>query len=289
MSAIELKGKPLADKIKAETGALVRELLSKSIVPNLAIIDATDDPASADYARMKMRLADALGVKARLHRLTGPQLRTKDSFLQLLEELGRDPQVHAIFIERPLPKNLDTDDWISRLPAFKDVEGEHPGNLGYLVQSRLRPRFFCIPTTALACLEMLRYYNIDIKGKNAVIIGRSATVGKPVSWLLLEADATVTICHSKTENLSSHTQNADIIITAAGKRGLITADMVSSRCTVIDVGLTYEADGSVHGDVDYENVRRKVRALTPARGGIGPVTTALLLRNAVLAAQNSEG
>lgn len=276
MIAQDLLGKPLAEKINNQTHLAAEELRQKGVVPRLAILDATGDPASAAYARTKMRLASSMGVEA--------QLVQADNFLDTLQRVAADPTIHAIFIERPLPDYLGNK-WMQYLPFSKDVEGELPLNLGRLVSRQSEEDFFYVPTTALACLEILKFYSIPISSQDIVIIGRSLTVGKPLSWLLLAEDATVTICHTKTKDLASHTKRAKIIISAAGQRHLIDSSMISEGAILVDVGLTYTSDGSVYGDVNYEDVRHKAQALTPARGGLGPVTTALLLRNVIRAAQ----
>ena len=287
MTALILKGRPAADEIKSQIRTIAEKLAEKDITAGLAVINASADPASAEYAERKIKLAELLGIRAELYNLSADKLKDEVYFLDLIKRLNADPKVHSVFIERPLPEALSRCGWLSKLSPEKDSEGEHPANIGCLINKETHPDFFSRPATAAACIKMLKHYGIPIAGKHAVIVGRSATVGKPLSMMLLEEDASVSICHSKTRNLSAFTLNADIIISAAGRKNLITADMVKPNSVILDVGLTYDADGTVHGDTDYENLIEKVQAITPARGGIGPVTTALLLYNVIMTAQKN--
>ncbi|MDO5297374.1 MAG: bifunctional 5,10-methylenetetrahydrofolate dehydrogenase/5,10-methenyltetrahydrofolate cyclohydrolase [bacterium] len=285
MSAIPLLAAPLVQRLRDNIGQRAAILRQKGCQPQLAIVDATGDAASATYAKMKLRQADKLGISASLYGIAPYSPDTRDSFLELLENLGHDPKVHGIFIERPMPEELELSDWLKLLPPHKDIEGIHPVNLGKLfLDSPTLPSVF-VPTTALACLEMLKFYKVPLAGAHAVVVGRSITVGRPLAWMLLQANATVTICHSRTDGLAKHTREADILISATGCRNLISADHVKSSSVVIDVGTSYNEDGSVCGDVQYESVAAKAHMITPHIGGLGPVTTALLLHNAVRAAE----
>ena len=284
MTAVDLLGRPLADKLKAKAAEDVRTMASRGFVPRMAIINAASDPACAEYAAVKVRQAAKLGIDTEIYDSGNARLASADDFLHLLDTLSARRDIQGIFIERPLPAPLDGPEWIAHLPAVKDVEGIHPQNLGRLFMGSGYEGNFCVPATAMACIKILEYYGIDIAGKRAAVVGRSLTVGRPLGSLLLNGDATITVCHSRTENLADITSQADILISAVGHPGLITADMVAEGAVVIDVGTNYTADGKVVGDTDYENVRLKASAITPPRGGVGPVTTALLLGNMVQAA-----
>ena len=287
MSAIPLLAAPLVKQINANILERIANLQKRNITPKLAIVDATGDEASACYAKMKMRQAAKLGIQTSFYGINPFSADNRESFLELLGDLGRDNSVHGIFIERPMPEELELCDWLTLLPPWKDVEGIHPSNIGklFLGVPTAPPDF--VPTTALACVEMLKFYKVPLAGRYAVVIGRSTTVGRPLAWLLLQEDATVTICHSHTSNLRLHTCDADIVISATGHVDLLDETYINPKACVIDVGIDYREDGSVCGDVQFERVVRKARMLTPHVGGLGPVTTALLLRNAVRAAELS--
>ena len=285
MSASLLLAAPLVNKLQESISRRAAILRRRGLIPKLAIVDATGDPASATYAKMKMRQADKLGISTSLYGLNPSSRDTRGSLLDLLRELGQDSRVHGIFIERPMPQELEMSEWLSLLPPQKDVEGVHPINIGKLFLDTPNLPAVFMPTTALACVEMLKFYKVPLAGVHAVVVGRSVTVGRPLAWMLLRENATVTICHSRTADLARHTREADVLISATGHPDLIGIEHVSSRAAVIDVGTTYKDDGSVCGDVQFDQVVSKVRMLTPHIGGLGPVTTVLLLQNAVRAAE----
>lgn len=281
--SLVLSGKAPAEAIRQRTVQLVHRLKKAGVHPKMAIVDATGDRSSAAYARIKIKKAAELGISTSFYGIDPLSKGSTSAFLELIHLLGHDNSVHSIFIERPLPTDLNTLDCASVLPPIKDIEGMHPANLGklFLGIPGLEPAF--TPTTAAACMEMLRYYRIHISGKRAVMVGRSAAVGKPLAWLLLNADATVTICHTKTANLSDITRQADILAVAVGHPKMIKGSMISPDAVILDIGTNYTADGQVVGDVDIADCI-KASAITPAVGGIGPITTALLLENAARAA-----
>ncbi len=285
MSASLLLAAPLVKKLQESISRRAAILRRRGLIPKLAIVDATGDPASATYAKMKMRQAAKLGIETSLYGIPPYTPDTRESLLDLLRELGEDPRVHGIFIERPMPQELEMSEWLSLLPPQKDVEGVHPINIGKLFLDTPNLPAVFVPTTALACVEMLKFYKVPLAGAHAVVVGRSVTVGRPLAWMLLRENATVTICHSRTADLAKHTREADILISATGHPNLIGAGHVSSQAAVIDVGTTYKDDGSVCGDVQFDQAVSKVRMLTPHIGGLGPVTTVLLLQNAVRAAE----
>lgn len=283
MAALDLLGRPLVEALEARLAATVRELAGRGIVPTLAIVDATGDEASARFARAKIRACERLGMATRA--VTLPASGAGPRLLEALEELGADPQVHGILLESPLPLEYRPLGLADRLPPDKDVEGLHPCNLGRLFAGS--PTF--VPATAGACLELLRHYGIPVAGRHAVVVGRSTVVGRPAAMLLLAEHATVTVCHSRTPDLGVHTRRADLLIVAAGRPGLVDASMVAAGAVVLDVGTNVTEAGDVVGDVDYPSVREVASALTPAKGGLGPVTTAVLLEATARAAARSAG
>lgn len=287
MAAIPLLAAPLVQRLRGSILARVAALRARSIVPTLAIIDATGDPASATYAKMKMRQASKLGISTSFYGVNPFSDDNRESFLELLGSLGHDPRVHGIFIERPMPRELELCEWLNLLPPSKDVEGIHPANIGKMFLDLPNVPCEFKPTTALACVELLKFYGVPLQGSHTVVIGRSITVGRPLSFMLLHENATVTICHSHTSDLRRLTNEADIVISATGCRDLIDDTFISPRAVVIDVGTTYNEDGTVCGDVQHDRVANKAYMLTPHIGGLGPVTTALLLQNAVRAAELS--
>jgi methylenetetrahydrofolate dehydrogenase (NADP+)/methenyltetrahydrofolate cyclohydrolase len=282
MPALHLLGEPLVRNLETRLSAYVSRLAERGRVPTLAIVDATGDEASARFARAKIRACARLGLASRLFSL--PPVGAADRLLQTLSELSQDPEIHGILLESPLPAAYRSLDAASRLPPAKDVEGLHPYNLGRLFAGT--PGF--VPATAAACLEMLLHYRIPVQGRHAVVVGRSAVVGRPVAMLLLKENATVTVCHSQTSDLAEHTRRAEILVVAAGQPGLVTASMVAPGAVVLDVGTNVTPDGQVVGDVDFAGVEAVASALTPATGGLGPVTTAILLEQTVLAAARQE-
>jgi methylenetetrahydrofolate dehydrogenase (NADP+)/methenyltetrahydrofolate cyclohydrolase len=253
-------------------------------VPHLAAVLVGDDAASAVYVRNKQKACDKAGLKSSLHRL--PVESTEVQLLDLVEQLNADATVHGILVQLPLPKQIREQIILDAVVAHKDVDCFHPHNVGLLVQGR--PRF--LPCTPAGCQRLLAEYKIETVGKHAVVLGRSEIVGKPMAMLLIQrgaiADATVTICHSRTRDLPALVRQADIIIAAIGKARFVTADMVKPGAVVIDVGINREGDKLV-GDVDFEPVSQVASAITPVPGGVGPMTIATLLRNTLTAAMLS--
>jgi len=283
MAALHLVGQPVVRDLETRLALYVDRLAVRGHVPTLAIVDATGEEASARFARAKVRACARLGLGSRLFVL--PPVGAAEQLLETLNRLGQDPEIHGILLESPLPAAYQSLDAASLLPPIKDVEGLHPYNLGRLFAGR--PGF--VPATAAACLEMLLHYRIPVQGRHAVVVGRSTVVGRPVAMLLLKENATVTLCHSGTRDLAEHTRRAEILVVAAGQPGLVTASMVAPGAVVLDVGTNVTEDGKVVGDVDFAGVEAVASALTPATGGLGPVTTALLLEQTVLAAARQHG
>ncbi|MEM3422589.1 MAG: bifunctional 5,10-methylenetetrahydrofolate dehydrogenase/5,10-methenyltetrahydrofolate cyclohydrolase [Candidatus Bilamarchaeaceae archaeon] len=271
-----LSGKDAADAILLNLKRRVQSLPKK---PSLVIILVGEDPASELYVNNKIKKAESIGINANLIKL--PENVPERELLDLVEKLNNDKEIDGFIVQAPLPQHINQDRVINAISPEKDVDGWTITNLGKLFVGM--PGF--LPATPAGVIRLLEYYNIPIEKKHAVVVGRSNVVGKPLAILLLRKNATVTICHSKTEKLSEHTKQADILIVAAGKEKLITADMVKQDAVVIDVGINKTAAGFV-GDVDFNSVIKKA-SCTPVPGGVGPMTVAMLLENVVEAAEKN--
>ena len=283
-----LLGKPVSDNIYVILKKKIGKLLSKNIIPKLSVILVGDDPASKIYVTRKNKKFISMNCKSDLQHLNNDV--TEEELIELIDKFNNNKKIHGILVQLPLPNHIDTNKILKHINPKKDVDGFHPENLGYLLQGN--PRF--IPCTPYGCLEILKYYDIQVESKNVVIVGRSNIVGKPLFALLSQkfkiGNATVTLCHSKTENLSQYTKAADILIAAIGKPNLITKDMVKKDSIIIDIGINRISDNSekgysIVGDVDYKNVLEKSSAITPVPGGVGPMTIAMLLYNTVKSAE----
>ena len=284
MTGQKIDGITVSNTVKERVRKAVQELKSEGITPCLATILVGENLASATYVKNKQKGCAEVGIITKDHKL--PESFSQQEMNSLVDLLNKDHSVHGILIQLPLPKQLDEFSTISRISPIKDVDGLTPYNVGLLSSGKaiLKP---CTPS---GIMEMFDYYKIDLAGKHAVIINRSNLVGKPLYHLLLEKNATVTTCHSKTQNLKAHCQNADILITAIGDRTkfILTADMVKEGAVVIDVGISRE-NGKIAGDTDYEEIVKKASFVTPVPGGVGPMTVAMLLKNTVTAASISKG
>jgi len=274
-----IDGKKIAEDIYKELKEEVSNLKEK---PGLAVVLVGDDPASIVYVRNKEKACKKLGLNYRL--LKFPQSVDKKELISSIEALNNDKEINGIIVQMPLPEHLDPFEVVSVIDPLKDVDGLHPDNLGRLLSGK--PRI--IPCTPLGVIELLKRENIEIRGKSAVIVGRSNLVGKPLFHLLLSLDATVTVCHSKTVDLKKETSRADILVCAVGVPRLITADMVKDRAIVIDVGIN-RVDDKLVGDVDFENVSKIAEAITPVPGGVGPMTVAMLMKNVITAYKLQKG
>ncbi len=272
MAATIMDGKKIAAEIREELKADVAVLRERGIAPRLDVILVGEDPASVYYAQAKERISKRIGVDFVWHRL--PETASEDEVLTLLAELNNDSAVHGIMVELPLPKGMGKDKILAAVNPLKDVDGVNPLNQGYLALE-LDGLF---PATPLACMEMLKRYEVPIRGQEAVIVGWGATVGKPLLPMLLGPRATVTTTHSRTRDLAAHTRNADIVISAVGRPGMITADMIKPGAVVIDVAINETPEGIV-GDVDFAAVSEVAGYITPVPGGVGSVTTVLLYKN----------
>ncbi len=274
-----IDGKELAKHIREELKEEVKELKNAEIYPKLAVIMVGDDPASKVYVRNKSRACEDVGIEYEEYLL--PAKTTREELLELIEKLNNDERVHGILVQSPLPEGLDANEAFRTILPKKDVDGFHPVNVGKL---SLNQDCF-VSCTPYGIIKMLEAYNVPIEGANAVIIGRSNIVGKPLAQCLLNKNATVTICHSKTKNLKEITKKADILIAAIGKPKFVTEDMVKENATVIDVGINRTEEGKLVGDTDFENIKEKVSFITPVPGGVGPMTIAMLMYNVVKAAK----
>jgi len=275
-----LNGKKLSEKIKDNLKTEVDELKAKGITPGLAVILVGDDPASQTYVKMKRNASQKVGIYSVVHEF--PENITEKELLSTINMINENPNIHGLLIQLPLPKHIDTTKVLEAVDPSKDVDGFHPYNMGRLVEGL--DTF--APCTPLGVMELFGEYNIDLKGKDVCVVGASNIVGKPMWALLVNAWATVDICHIETKDLAFHTKRADVVIVGVGKPNLITADMVKDDVIVIDIGINRLSDGRLVGDVDFENVSKKASFITPVPGGVGPMTIAMLLKNTVKAAKN---
>ena len=276
-----LSGKEFAARIKEDATRGVAELKAAGVLPRLAVIIVGSDPASEVYVRNKQRTCEELGIRS--DHIALPAETSKEELLACIEELNVDPEVHGILVQLPLPAQIaeDEEEILSHIDPRKDVDGFHPVNVGHLVLGAPGLR----PCTPAGCIRMLDYAGIPIEGAHAVIIGRSNIVGKPMAHLLLERNATVTICHSRTQNLAAIARTADILVAAVGRPHFVTADMVKEGATVIDVGINRIAPKKLVGDVDFDAAAAVAGAITPVPGGVGLLTVAMLMENVVQAAK----
>ncbi len=254
---------------------LKEEIKNKPITPCLAVVLVGNDKASSVYVNSKKKKCNELGIKSISHEL--PAETSEDELLSLIDELNKDKGVHGILVQLPLPKHINEKLVINKIDEKKDVDCFHPINVGLL---NLGQGVFK-PCTPYGIIKLLETYNIDLEGKHCVVIGRSNIVGKPLVPLLLEKNATVTVCHSRTKNLNEITKQADVLISAVGRINMVTKDMVKEDAVVIDVGINRDENNKLCGDVDFENVKEKASFITPVPGGVGPMTIAMLMNNCV--------
>ena len=274
-----LDGKAVSLKVKESVKVRADELKKFGVEPTLAVVLVGEDKASQTYVRAKEKACNEYGIKSVAHRLN--ENTTQNELLALINVLNLDDSIHGILVQLPLPKHIDTNVVLAAIDPRKDVDGFHAVNVGKLVSGL--DGF--VPCTPLGVMEILKEYGIEVAGLNAVVIGRSNIVGKPMANLLLNASATVTVTHSKTKNLKEICKSADLIVAAIGKPFFLKADMVKDGAVVVDVGINRLDDGRLVGDVDFENVAPKCSYITPVPGGVGPMTIAMLLNNTILAAQ----
>ena len=266
------------ERIAKETAEFVKET---GVTPGLAVIIVGENPASQVYVRNKHKACQDVGMYSVVIEMPGDT--TQAQLLEKVDELAKDNAIHGILVQLPLPAHIDEEEVIKAIPPEKDVDAFHPANVGRIM---IGNQSF-VPCTPAGVMELLDAYDIEIEGKNCVIIGRSNIVGKPQAMLMLQRNATVTICHSRTKNLAEVTSKADILVAAVGRSKFVTADMVKEGAVVIDVGINRGQDGKLYGDVDYNAVFDKVSYITPVPGGVGPMTITMLLKNTLTAAKDS--
>ncbi len=284
MTAVILDGRSAAKELRAELQQDIAAFKATyGFAPCLVVVQVDGDPATERYVRSIRKLCDALGAVFRLELL--PATATQSQLDAMLANLSADTAVHGILLQQPLPASLVLDRALEQLDYRKDVDGSHPTNAGLLVQGRAA----LVPNTPAGGMALLRRYGIDPSGMRAAVVGRSMVVGRPMALLLLQANATVTICHSRTPDLAAVLGECDLVVAAAGRPGLISAAMLRPGAVVVDFGINVQADGSITGDVDFAAASEVAGAITPVPGGTGPVTNIMLLRNLLLAAREQLG
>jgi len=275
-----LDGKAVAAKVLAGVKAGVADLVGRTgVTPTLAVILVGDFAPSKIYVRNKKKAAAEVGIASR--DFLYPEGCSRETLLETIAAINRDPAVHGILLQLPLPAGLDEDEAVTAIAPEKDADGLHPMNLGRLLAGAP----VMVPGTPAGCLEILDHYGVELKGAEAVVVGRSRLVGKPLAQLLLARHATVTMCHTRTRDLAAHCRRADVLCVAAGRAGVITGDMIKEGAVIIDIGINRLDSGTLVGDVDFASASQKARAITPVPGGVGPTTVAMLMRNTLLAAQ----
>ena len=275
-----LDGKQLSLKIKDKAKQAIKALKEKDITPGLAVVIIGDDPASHTYVRMKEKACEEVGIYSIIHKM--PDDISQDKIIETIEMMNKNPNIDGILIQLPLPKHIDTTKILQTVTSTKDVDGFHPFNVGKL---SLGLDTFT-PCTPLGVMKLLKEYEINPQGLDVCIVGASDIVGKPMMNLLLNANATVDICHIYTKDLKEHTKRADLLIVGVGKAGLISEDMVKEGAIVIDIGINRLESGKLVGDVSYESVSTKCSYITPVPGGVGPMTIAMLLENTIKATRS---
>jgi len=279
MTARIIDGKKLAETIKLDLADRINALKEKDIIPGLTVILVGDDPASQVYVRNKANTFTKLGLNSSVEQY--PTSLSEEALCERIRELNNDPSVHGILVQLPLPANLDANKVIETISPEKDVDGFHISNAGALMTGR--PLF--IPCTPYGVMKMLESEKVELRGAEAVVIGASNIVGKPMALLLQKAGATVTICNSKTKDLAAHTKRADVLVVATGRPEMVTGNMIKPGAIVIDVGINRGADGKLKGDVEFSSAKDVASAITPVPGGVGPMTIVMLLVNTIEAAE----
>ena len=278
-----LNGKQVAAEIRAELKVRAEALRKDGVVPCLAVLLAGDDPASKIYVRNKKRACEEIGIESR--ELLFPENVTEEELIAQIRALNEDAAVDAMLVQLPLPKHIDEARVLAEIAPEKDADGFHVVNAGRLFTGQTS----VLPCTPAGCMELLRRANVEFSGKHAVVVGRSNIVGKPMAMLLLNEHCTVTVCHSRTKDLARFTRDADILVAAVGRPGMITGEMIKPGAAVIDVGINRLDNGKLMGDVDFASAEPVAGAITPVPGGVGPMTIAMLMHNAILAAEKRHG
>lgn len=277
--AVRIDGKAISAKVREEVAGEVAALKGQGIQPGLAVVIVGDDPASRIYVNNKKKACEATGIYSEEHALPGDT--TQEELLALIDELNRKPEIHGILVQSPLPKGLDEAAVVEKIDPKKDVDAFHAYNVGKIMQGK----YTFLPCTPAGVIELIRSTGVDICGKQCVVIGRSDIVGKPMAMLLLHENGTVTICHSRTENLEEICRGADILVSAVGKAYFVRGSMVKPGAVVIDVGMNRDENGKLCGDVEFSEAEPKAGFITPVPGGVGPMTIAMLMKNTVAAAK----
>ncbi|MGO1059101.1 bifunctional methylenetetrahydrofolate dehydrogenase/methenyltetrahydrofolate cyclohydrolase FolD [Planococcus sp. FY231025] len=280
MTATIIDGKAVSQKIKEQVKVRVENLKSQGVTPGLAVVLVGDNSASLTYVKNKQRTCEALGMRSDLHEY--PESLTEAELLSKIDELNNDSGIHGILVQLPLPMHIDEFKVITAISPLKDVDGFHPISVGNMMIGKEA----FLPCTPHGIMKLLEHYGIDPAGKHAVVIGRSNIVGKPVGQLLLQKDATVTYCHSKTKDLASFTRQADILVAAIGRAKFIDHTHIKPGAVIIDVGMNRDESGKLCGDVDYADVLETASFVTPVPGGVGPMTIAMLMENTLQSAEN---
>ncbi len=277
-----LDGKAFANELGQNLKEKVKKLKEEGITPHFCVINIGDDPASKIYVRTKKRRAEKMGIIQDIYQM--PADTEQAEALALIDKLNADPTINGVMVQLPAPKQIDADELLERIDPNKDVDGLTPANIGRLWMED----HFIEPATAEGIIALLKHYQIKLDGKNVVVVGRSNIVGKPLAALMLEQNATVTICHLHTQNLGEITKKADIVVSATGQAFLITADMVKDGAVVVDVGMNH-VNGKLVGDVDFDNVKEKASYITPVPGGVGPLTVQFLMEAVVKLTRRQNG
>ena len=281
MTAQLIDGNALSKQLRTEVAARAQALKTKGITPGLAVVLVGDNPASQVYVRNKVKACQDTGMHSVLEKYDASM--SEAELLARVDALNQDPSIHGILVQLPLPAHIDAQKVIEAISPAKDVDGFHIASAGALMTGM--PGFW--PCTPYGCMKMLESIGYDLKGKHAVVIGRSNIVGKPMALMLLQKDATVTVCHSRTKDLKAQTLQADVIVAAVGKRNVLTADMVKPGAVVLDVGMNRNDEGKLCGDVDFDGVKEVAGYITPVPGGVGPMTITMLLINTLEAAERA--
>jgi methylenetetrahydrofolate dehydrogenase (NADP+) / methenyltetrahydrofolate cyclohydrolase len=281
MSALLIDGNALSQQMRADFAARTHSLIAQGVRPGLAVILVGENPASQVYVRNKVKACEQVGIHSLLEKY--PQELSQADLLARVDALNNDPSIHGILVQLPLPPHIDAQKIIEAIAPSKDVDGFHVASAGALMTGL--PAYW--PCTPHGCMKMLESIGYKLKGKHAVVIGRSNIVGKPMALMLLQENATVTVCHSATVDLKHHCLQADVIVAAVGKRNVLTADMVKPGAVVLDVGMNRDDAGKLCGDVDFEAVRHVAGYITPVPGGVGPMTITMLLANTLDSAQQA--
>jgi methylenetetrahydrofolate dehydrogenase (NADP+)/methenyltetrahydrofolate cyclohydrolase len=275
MPAEQIKGMPIANEIREEIKAEVEKIKAKGVNPKLAVVLVGDDEASVVYARSKEKVGDKLGIVVEL--TVKPAATAEEEVLSLIDSLNADDNVHGILVELPLPKHIGKEKVMARLDPLKDVDGVHPINRGYLLGGQ--EHLALVPATPLACIELMERAGVQLRGKRLALVGRGDTVGRPLASLLIKRDATITVCHTKTVDIPSITKAAEIVVVAAGMAGLVNGSQLSPGQIVVDAGINAKPEGGICGDVDFESAEQVVAKITPVPGGVGSLTTTIIMKN----------